>query len=129
MDFTRTHYYVRMTKYYGLYCVLLLPCIIVPSLCTYIVVTVTIHMYCCDCHYAHVLLWLLLCTCITVTLLCIYIVVTVIIHMYCCDRHYAHVCCDRYYAHVCCDHYYAHVLLWLLLCTCMLCRYYTHVLL
>ena len=78
--------------------------------------TVTIHMYCCDRHYAHVccdryyahvccdhyyanvLLWLLLCTCITVAvtlhmyivpLLCSCIVVTVTMYMYYCDCYYA----------------------------------------
>ena len=72
---------------------------VVPLLCSCIVVTVTMHMYYCDCYYAHV------CCAVTmlmyvVPLLCSCITVTVTMHMHYCDRYYAHVCCDRYYAHV-----------------------------
>ena len=81
MDFTRTHYYVRMTKYYGLCCVLLLPCIIVSSLCTYIVVTVTMHMY---------VVTVTMHMCVVTVTMHMY-VVTITMHMYYCGCYYAHV--------------------------------------
>ena len=80
------------------YVVFLLPYIIVMStlllsVCTCIIVSVTMHMYYCARvrYYAHVLLCPLLSTCI---------MMTITMHMHHYVRYYAHIFYEDYYAHV-----------------------------
>ena len=75
MDFTRTHYYVRMTKYYGLYVMLC-------SFATMYYCVLTMHIYCCDTVTMHMYV-------VTVTMHMY--VVTITMHMYYCGCYYAHV--------------------------------------